>query len=265
MADQPDGRGEPRSRIQPGHTIIFLGDHTSPDDAGYVRVLQDVISRFHSGLNANLISAGSRGQTASGLRSPLLMQIVTSSKPDWLVVGIGLGDAMREPIARRLLDEYRQQQARSEADEAEQTFGPEFRVRREDMGPASDIGREPELELLNLAAFQSDLTAALSELEAAGVRPAVLTTIMVGNDPLNPVNGVLKLYNRAIREAAKETGSLMIDIERAFKDIFDRAGNYKQKVSLTGPTGELNAQGMALLARTILAGFGVLPYPGYRP
>jgi hypothetical protein len=36
-------------------------------------------------------------------------------------------------------------------------------------------------------------------------------------------------------------------------------------VALTGPTGDLNAQGQALLARTLLAAFGVLPYPGYRP
>jgi lysophospholipase L1-like esterase len=225
--------------------------------------MQDVLSRFHPELRANLISAGTRGQTAAGLRRHELMQIIASSKPDWLVIGVGLGDAMREPAARRLLDDYRKRQAERD-EEAEQTFGPEFRVKRSDLGPISDIGRDLEPELFNLATFKTDLTSALSALQAAGVRPALLTTIVVGNDLQNPVNSVLRLYNRAIREAATDTGALLADVERAFRDIFDRAGNYKQKVALTGPTGDLNAQGQALLARTLLAAFGVLPHPGYR-
>jgi lysophospholipase L1-like esterase len=264
VADQ-SGTGEQRNGLQPGQTLIFLGDHTSPDNAGYVRVMQDVLSRFHPELAANLISAGSPGQTAAGLRRSEFMQLVTSSKPDWLVIGIGLGDALREPSARRLLDDYRKRQAELEADEAELTFGPEFRVKRSDMGPVSDIGREPEPTLFNLDTFQKDLTAALSELQTAGVRPALLTTIIVGNDLQNPVNGVLKQYNRAIKAAASEQSALLVDVEKAFRDVFDRAANYKQKVSLTGPNGDLNAQGQALLARTLLAAFKVLPYPGYRP
>ena len=172
---------------------------------------------------------------------------------------------MREPAARRLLDAYRKWQAEMDSDDAERTFGPEFRVNRADLGPVSDIGPEPGPQLYNLDAFKSDLTAALGELQAAGVRPAVLTTIVVGNDMQNPVNDVLKLYNRAIREATRQSGALLVDVEQAFRNVFDRAANYKQKVALTGPTGDLNAQGQALLARTLLSAFGVLPQPGYRP
>ena len=263
MANQPDGNSQ--HSLQAGQTVIFLGDHTSPDDAGYVRIMGDVIAHFYPQLGINLISAGSPGQTASGLRRAELMQILASSKPDWLVIGLGLGDAMREPSARRLLDEYRKRQAEMANDEAEMTFGPELRVRRSDIGPVSDVGREPSPSLLNLDAFKADLAAALAELGAAGVHAALLTTIIVGNDLHNPVNAILRRYNQAIKEAASEQGALFIDVERAFRDILDRAGNYKQKVALTGPTGELNAQGQALLARTVLAGFHVLPFPGYRP
>jgi lysophospholipase L1-like esterase len=257
VTDQPGS--ESRQKLQPGQTLIFLGDHTSPDDAGYVRVVQEVLTHFYPQLRVNLISAGSRGQTAGGLRRNELMQIVASSRPDWLVIGVGLGDAMREPSARRLLDEYRKRQAEAENEEAEMTFGPELRFKRSDLGPVSDIGREAVPPLLILDAFNTDLSAALSELEEAGVRVALLTTIMVGNDQQNPVNGVLKQYNRAIKEAAAAHGALLVDVEKAFRDIMDRAGNYKQKVALTGPTGELNAQGQALMARTLLAAFGVLP------
>jgi lysophospholipase L1-like esterase len=257
--------GESRQKLQPGQTLIFLGDHTSPDDAGYVRVVQEVLSHFYPQLQANLISAGSRGQTAGGLRRSELMQILASSKPDWVVIGVGLGEAMREPSARRLLDEYRKSQVEKESDEAELTFGPEFRVKRAALGPVSDIGRVPELQLVNLEGFKVNLVAALKELQAAGVRVALQTIIIVGNDLENPVNSVLKQYNRAIREAAVDHGALLVDAEKAFRDVLDRAGNYKQKVALTGHDGELNAQGQALLARTFMAAFGVLPYPGYRP
>lgn len=264
MSDQT-GTNEPRSLLQPGQTLIFLGDHTSPDDPGYVRILQDVLQRFHPELRANLISAGAPGQTASALHSRELMQIITSSKPDWLVIGIGLGDAMHEPAARRLLDQYRKQQAQRETDDDDATFGPEVRVRRSDLGPSSDIGREPDPDLPGLGSFRSHMSASLDELGSAGIRSLVMTTIIVGNDLLNPVNSVLRLYNRAIREAAQEAGSPVADIEKSFRNVFDRAGNYKQKVALTGPTGNVNAQGEALIARTLLETLGVLPYPGYRP
>lgn len=259
--------GETPAHLQPGQTLIFLGDHTSPDEPGYVRVIQDVLARFHPELRLNLISAGAKGQTAGGLRSPLLMQIMSSSKPDWLVIGVGLGDAMREPSARRLLEEYRRRQAQAEIerDDAESVFGPELRMRRQEIGPVNDVGREPQPPLHNLDTFKSDLAAALNDFRAAGVRPCVLTTIVVGNDLQNPVNSVLRLYNRAIREAAGQSNALLIDMEKTFRDLFDRATTYKQKVALTGPNGELNAQGQALMARTVLHGLGVLPYPGYRP
>ena len=262
MTGQPDS--DPQHKLQPGQTVIFLGDHTSPDDAGYVRIIGDVLAHFYPQLRLNLISAGSRGQTAGGLRRAELMQIIASSKPDWLVIGVGLGDAMREPSARRLLSEYRRHQAEMENDEAEATFGPEFRVKRSDLGPISDVGRNPEPALLNLGTFKADLAAALAELQGAGVRPVVLTTIVVGNDVQNPVNAILRQYNRAIKEAATEHGALIVDAERAFRDVLDRAGNYKQRVALTGTEGDLNAQGQALLARTVLGAFQVLPYPGYR-
>src|SRR3954464_15537416 len=160
MSDQP-GSGENHAKLQPGQTLIFLGDHTSPDHLGYVRVMQEVLSHFYPQLSTNLITAGSQGQTAVGLRRHELMQILASSKPDWLVIGIGLGDAMREPAARRLLDAYRKRQTETEPDDAECTFGPEIRVKRSDLGPASDMGREPDFQLYNLDAFRSDLADAL--------------------------------------------------------------------------------------------------------
>jgi hypothetical protein len=101
--------------------------------------------------------------------------------------------------------------------------------------------------------------------KAAGVNLAVLTTALAGDDPHSTTNHVLRVYNRAIRGAANDADALMIDIEKAFREIMDRALTYKQKVALSAATGEANAQGQALLARVVLNGLGVLPEPGRRP
>src|SRR5438105_5994754 len=87
----------PYERFEPGQTVLFIGDHTSPDDPGYVGVISTVLGRFHPLLKLNLISAGSRGQSAAGLRSRAMMQILTSSRPDSLAIGLGLADAASEP------------------------------------------------------------------------------------------------------------------------------------------------------------------------
>ena len=97
------------------------------------------------------------------------------------------------------------------------------------------------------------------------MKSAVLTTVLVGNDPNTPVNRVLRSYNRAIRSAALESDALLVDVEKACKNILDRAVNYKQSVALASSTGLINAQGEALLARTTLNALGLLPQPGQRP
>jgi hypothetical protein len=115
-----------------------------------------------------------------------------------------------------------------------------------------------------LDGFAENLSAAIGELRNAGVRPALLTIAPPGPDIDFPVNAVFKAYSRAIRAVAQEHELVLIDLERAFQNIYDRATNYKQKVALSGPRGELNAQGQSLVARSFLGAFGLLPMPGQR-
>ncbi len=251
--------------LQPGQTIIFLGDHTTPDDLGYVAIIRDVLARFFPKLGLRLISAGSRGQTATGLGSQAMMEIITSSKPDWLVVGIGLTDAMREPIVGKAIQDARDARTNREEDEAAATFGPELGLRRENLGPISDIGREPEPVTEQLGAFKSSMSLALKRLRSAGIGVVVMTTVLTDTDPKSVTNRVLRVYNQAIREVALESEALVVDVEKAYRDVLDRALNYKQKLALASPTGVLNAQGEALLARTVLSGLSLLPQPGWRP
>ncbi len=251
-------------RFSPGQSVIFLGDHTSPDNPGYVALMGQVLARFHPELKLNLLSAGSKGQTAQKLRSRLLMELLASSHPDWLAISVGLGDVLREPQMSRLLAQYQARQAARD-DVAEATFGPEHRVYTEDIGPSADRGDEPQAHLERLTPFRADLAATVAELAASGVRSILLTTVLLGDDLHYPLNSALKLYSKAIREVAAEEGAALVDVERAFRDLLDRARNYKQKVSLTGAEGTLNPQGEALLARTFLNSFDALPYPPFRP
>lgn len=262
--DNLPGRAPGTFRFQPGQTVLFLGDHTAPGEEGFVRVVRDVLARFYPALNLNLISAGSSGQTARGLNSQALMDILLSSHPGWVAINIGLGDVLREPELQARLDEYTRHKAEAE-DDFSSTLGPEHRVDPTSLGPVSDVGKELPASLKRLDSFTESLQEAVKKLQRGGVEPILFTSIVLGSDSLNPINLALRQYNRAIREVAAEHNSPLVEIERPFHDLIDRAANYKQVVSLTTPNGKVNAQGEALLARNFLGTFGVLPAPGFRP
>lgn len=246
---------------------MFLGDNTSPDDPGYVSVISDVLNRFHPELHPTLISAGSPRQTAAGLRSGALLELLRSSKPDWIVVNVALADALREPQLGALRVRYRAHLASIEdIGEGEDALGPEHRVRPAFLGPHSDSGTVPPTEWAGFARFQSDIRAGLDALTDAGVNCALMTSVVVTNDLQYPLNLVLRAYNRAVREVAggSRKGVPVIDVERAYRNVLERATNYKQSVALADESGVANAQGQALIARTFLSTFGLLPDPGFR-
>ena len=255
-----------KPRLLPGQTVMFLGDHTSPDKPGYVRVVGEVLSRFWPELRPNLSSAGSPGQTAAGLASRQLLDLITSSRPDWLSISLGLSDAQREPALIGLMHEYRAWLAQADTD-LETAIGPEYRVSKSYFGAPQDSGtpvRQP-VEWQRLPIVRDKIKEALDALRSAGVQPLLHSTIAVGNDLSYPLNGALKAYSRAIREICEQEMVPLVEDERAFRDVLDRATTYKQRVALASEQGEVNAQGEALLARTFLHTFGLLPQPGQRP
>ncbi|MDQ5823506.1 MAG: hypothetical protein M3441_04750 [Chloroflexota bacterium] len=263
MSNLPPAQ-EPKFRLEPGQTVIFLGDHTSPDEPGFVRVVREVIARFYPQLRLNLITAGTKGQTASALRSQKLMEVLLSSRPDWLAINLGLTDVLREPDTRARHEEYVRRKSQAE-EGPDATLGPEYRARPYELGPQSDVGRDPEPRLERLATFTSDLAEALTMLQGAGIRPILFTTVLLGSDLTSPLNLTLRAYSKAIRDVAEGSGAALVEVERAFRDVLDRAANYKQSVSLTDAQGRVNPQGEALIARNFLHTFGILPGPGFRP
>jgi lysophospholipase L1-like esterase len=260
---QRDSNPPTEARFQPRQTIIFLGDHTSPDDGGYVRVISDVLARFQPGLRLNLISAGAKGQTAAALRSSALLDLLSSSRPDWLCIGLGWADVLKEPALGASVQEYRRRL--SESDEGDDAaVGAEYaqRARSSDV-PSMDGVVEPQLR--NLEQFKQDVGDSIQQLGQAGIHCILLTTMIAGSDLRHPVNSALRTYSKAIRDVGAIYQAPIVDVERAFRDVLIRAASYKQRVALASERGEITHQGQALIARTFLHTFGVLPYPGFRP
>ena len=246
-------------KIVPGQTLMFLGDHTSPDAEGYVRVIREVLARFHPTLHPNLISTGSSEQTARALNTDALLNLLQSSKPDWLIIGIGLADALREPLLSTLVEQYKREIAADAA--ADTTFGLDQKTN----GSVPGDRKVESYRLSRIEQFESNLSEAVVRLSGAGIRPALLTTVLVTHDPSYPLNTILKSYNTSMRDVANRHAIPLVDVERSFADLFSRAGQYKQKISLAGYRGEISPQGEALLARTFLQAFDLLPYAGFRP
>lgn len=211
-----------------------------------------------------LISVGSKGQTPDGLRSQAMTEILSSSRPDYIVMGLGLTDALAEPSTRQLLENYRR--SLETADNGlDAAIGPLFRASMDGTRPAEDSGPPPEPSLVRLGHFVESLHLAVANLREYGIGSILITPPLVTNDPDYPLNSILRVYARRVREVGQAEGTPVVDAERAFRNMFDRAANYKQKAALSNPDGTLNAQGQTLIARTFLDTFGLLPGPGFRP
>jgi lysophospholipase L1-like esterase len=254
-----------RPRLEAGQTVLFVGDHAPPDEGGYVALMGDVLRRFHPNLALNLIRAGSPLQTAAGIASERFLALVTSSRPDWLSLSLGLADASREPELSTLVADYRRTRQARESD-ADSTIGhshhPGGRLTVEQSSGHAPPTSTESWQLL--PAFRENLAEAISKLVFAGVRPVLHTPIAVGDDTPYPLNLALKAYARVIRELAREFGAVLVDDDRAFRDLLDRATTYKQHVALADWGGRVNPQGEALLSRAFLQAFGLLPHPGQR-
>ena len=65
-------------------------------------------------------------------------------------------------------------------------------------------------------------------------------------------------YNAAILALAARARLPVVDLHRAFYEVYERAGNYKQIVRLSDDGVHPNRQGHALIARALVAQLGLL-------
>ncbi len=109
-----------------------------------------------------------------------------------------------------------------------------------------------------LAEFADRYRALVARLQEAGSAPILLTIPVVGFASDERTIPDPRAYNDAIRALAAAADLPLIDVHRAFYEVYERAANYKQTVSLSSDGLHPNSQGYALIARTLLVQLGLL-------
>ncbi len=109
-----------------------------------------------------------------------------------------------------------------------------------------------------LPEFEEHYARIVQVLREAGIGVILMTTSVLGEDLKSKRNGLLKDYNRALRELAGREKLRLVDVNRAFQNAYDRAVTYKQEISLTTDGVHPNLQGHAVIARTFMTELGLL-------
>ena len=100
--------------------------------------------------------------------------------------------------------------------------------------------------------------ALVGRLRAAGITVIVLTIPIIGQDDTDHPIPDPGPYNAAILALAARARLPVVDLHRAFYEVYERAGNYKQIVRLSDDGIHPNRQGHALIARALVAQLGLL-------
>ncbi len=109
-----------------------------------------------------------------------------------------------------------------------------------------------------LPEFTTRYQALLTRVRAAGIGPILLTIPIIGQDDEDHPIPDPGPYNAAILALAAHERLPVVDLHRAFYEVYERAGNYKQIVRLSDDGIHPNRQGHALIARALIAQLGLL-------
>jgi lysophospholipase L1-like esterase len=110
---------------------------------------------------------------------------------------------------------------------------------------------------VELEDYKTAVTGILDRAQAAGVKVVVLTATQIGLPVTNPENLKLAGYNAWLRETAKARNLLLADVNAAMvaeQQSLEKAGI---KRSLTTDGVHMNVYGDMVMAKTVLAAFGL--------
>src|SRR5690348_18326810 len=89
--EAPASKEAPPLPVQPGQTMLFLGDSITAATPGYLDVMHQVLSHSRPDLGLQLINAGIQGNSIRDLQASL-DRYVLARRPDWVVICIGAND-----------------------------------------------------------------------------------------------------------------------------------------------------------------------------
>ncbi|HEX8550108.1 MAG TPA: SGNH/GDSL hydrolase family protein [Abditibacteriaceae bacterium] len=110
---------------------------------------------------------------------------------------------------------------------------------------------------VELEPYKANVTAILDRAQEAGVKVVVLTATQIGLPVTNPENTKLADYNAFLRETAKARNLPLADLNAAMvteQQAFEKAG---LKRALTGDGVHMNIYGNLVMAKGVLATFGL--------
>ncbi len=108
-----------------------------------------------------------------------------------------------------------------------------------------------------LEQYKSNITAIVDQCQAAGVKVMILTATMIGEDQANPNNQKLIEYNDFLRSLAKERGLAMADLNEAMQAAIKNRPEGTKGNYLTTDGVHMAPRGNAMMAKGVLAAFGV--------
>jgi isoamyl acetate esterase len=102
--------------------------------------------------------------------------------------------------------------------------------------------------------FEDGLKEIIGKIKAAGVRVVLCTPTVIGEKKSNKLDSQLDEYADISRKVAKETGSTLCDLRKAFREYLEKHNaDDKERGVLTGDRVHLSDAGNRLVADTILA------------
>jgi lysophospholipase L1-like esterase len=110
---------------------------------------------------------------------------------------------------------------------------------------------------VELEPYKTAITTILDKCQAAGVKVLVLTATQIGLPVTNPGNTKLAGYNDFLRETAKARNLPLADVSAAMAAEQERLENAGIKRVLTTDGVHMNIYGDIMMAKTVLAAFGL--------
>jgi lysophospholipase L1-like esterase len=203
--------------------VILLGDSLTEgeDPDGYVNTTRLILANVLPKLTLFTANAGKGGNTSADLEDRLQRDVL-QFKPDWVTICIGVNDI-------------------------NQRFGYQSTW----TGPKG----------VELPAFKEKVTNLVRRIQSQGGQVLLCSGTIIKEDLAGPENGQMELYSEALRQVAAEQHCLLADTRRAFSDMLtplQKPGLPSSGV-LTVDGVHLRPQGSWLLAKTIVAAWGVPP------
>jgi len=210
--------------LQKGDRIVFLGDSITAGaggKTGFITLIQNRLDAKHPDLAVQTFNAGISGHKVPNLQARLDKDVL-AKKPTIVFIYIGINDV--------------------------------WHWRKKPDGTMS--GGTPKDR------YEAGLKDLIARITAAGARVILCTPTTIGekSDGSNERDPMLEDYSAISRKVAKETGTQMLDLRKAFIGYL-KAHNPEQKDRgiLTRDGVHLNPQGNRLVAYGMLGALGVKP------